>query len=101
MKYRGQAFRGGYHDYAIRRGGLEVYPRLVQGRIAAQRHDMADADVPIVADHGVDLFARRVNAGEMRGGLELRLLQHAGDRGVGALTGGTTGAIGDGNIARP
>lgn len=28
-KYRGVSFRGGYHDYAIRRGGLEVFPRLV------------------------------------------------------------------------
>ena len=28
-KFRGSDFRGGYHDYAIRRGGLEVYPRLV------------------------------------------------------------------------
>src|SRR5688572_4908625 len=28
-KYRGRDFRGGYHDYAIRRGGLQVYPRLV------------------------------------------------------------------------
>jgi circadian clock protein KaiC len=29
MKYRGQGFRGGYHDFAIRTGGLEVFPRLV------------------------------------------------------------------------
>jgi len=28
-KYRGSDFRGGFHDYAIRRGGLEVYPRLI------------------------------------------------------------------------
>ncbi len=28
-KYRGSAYRGGFHDYEIRRGGLEVYPRLV------------------------------------------------------------------------
>ncbi|GAA4338006.1 ATPase domain-containing protein [Variovorax defluvii] len=28
-KYRGQAFRGGYHDYRIVRGGLRVFPRLV------------------------------------------------------------------------
>jgi circadian clock protein KaiC len=28
-KYRGVPFRGGYHDYAIRTGGIEVYPRLV------------------------------------------------------------------------
>ncbi len=26
---RGVAFRGGYHDFSIRRGGLDVYPRLV------------------------------------------------------------------------
>lgn len=29
VKYRGQNFRGGFHDYKIVRGGLEVYPRLV------------------------------------------------------------------------
>lgn len=29
VKYRGVSFRGGYHDYAIRKGGLEVFPRLV------------------------------------------------------------------------
>lgn len=28
-KYRGQAFRGGYHDFTIRSGGVEVYPRLI------------------------------------------------------------------------
>jgi circadian clock protein KaiC len=29
VKYRGRRFRGGFHDFAIRRGGLEIYPRLV------------------------------------------------------------------------
>jgi circadian clock protein KaiC len=29
VKYRGVRVRGGYHDYVIRRGGLEVFPRLV------------------------------------------------------------------------
>ncbi|HWO25990.1 MAG TPA: ATPase domain-containing protein [Kofleriaceae bacterium] len=33
-KLRGAAFVGGYHDFAIRRGGIEVYPRLV----AADHH---------------------------------------------------------------
>ena len=28
VKYRGQAFRGGYHDFSINTGGLEVFPRL-------------------------------------------------------------------------
>jgi circadian clock protein KaiC len=29
IKYRGRKFRGGFHDFAIRTGGLEIYPRLV------------------------------------------------------------------------
>ena len=29
MKYRGHAFRGGYHDFAIKTGGVEIFPRLV------------------------------------------------------------------------
>jgi circadian clock protein KaiC len=29
VKYRGQAFRGGYHDFCIRHGGICVFPRLV------------------------------------------------------------------------
>jgi circadian clock protein KaiC len=28
VKYRGVAFRGGYHDYIIHRGGLRAFPRL-------------------------------------------------------------------------
>jgi circadian clock protein KaiC len=35
IKYRGTAFRGGYHDYLIRKGGLVVFPRLVA---AEHRH---------------------------------------------------------------
>lgn len=29
IKYRGQAFRGGYHDFTIATGGVRVFPRLV------------------------------------------------------------------------
>jgi circadian clock protein KaiC len=29
LKHRGRRFRGGYHDYTLRGGGLDVYPRLV------------------------------------------------------------------------
>jgi circadian clock protein KaiC len=29
IKYRGRRFRGGYHDFTIKTGGLEVYPRIV------------------------------------------------------------------------
>ena len=29
IKYRGSEFRGGYHDYLIKQGGLVVFPRLI------------------------------------------------------------------------
>ena len=38
MKMRGTDFRGGYHDFAIRRGGIEVFPRL----IAAEHSEVFD-----------------------------------------------------------
>ena len=28
-KYRGQGFRGGFHDFTIKTGGVQVFPRLV------------------------------------------------------------------------
>ncbi|MGZ0715915.1 ATPase domain-containing protein [Pseudomonas palleroniana] len=29
MKYRGQKYRGGFHDFTIQQGGVHVFPRLV------------------------------------------------------------------------
>jgi circadian clock protein KaiC len=42
-KMRGVSFRGGYHDFAIRRGGLDIFPRLV-----ASEHltEFADEQLP-------------------------------------------------------
>jgi circadian clock protein KaiC len=42
-KMRGVAFRGGYHDFAIRRGGLDVFPRLIA---AEHTTDFADVNLP-------------------------------------------------------
>ncbi|WP_421992150.1 ATPase domain-containing protein [Roseococcus sp.] len=41
-KYRGQAFRGGYHDFTIKTGGVEVFPRLVasEHRTGFERRQM-------------------------------------------------------------
>lgn len=36
IKYRGRDFRGGFHDYKIVRGGLQVFPRLVAADYAAE-----------------------------------------------------------------
>jgi circadian clock protein KaiC len=43
MKYRGTDFRGGYHDYVIRTGGLVVFPRLIA---AEHRHATVGARLP-------------------------------------------------------
>jgi circadian clock protein KaiC len=47
LKYRGRAFRGGYHDYQVRRGGIEVFPRLVASemRVARPRTDRIGSGV--------------------------------------------------------
>ena len=36
VKYRARKFRGGFHDFTIRTGGLEVYPRLVSAEHKAE-----------------------------------------------------------------
>ena len=51
VKYRGVKFRGGYHDFVIKQGGIEVFPRLVaaEHRQIAPRaklpSDIAELDV--------------------------------------------------------
>jgi circadian clock protein KaiC len=42
-KMRGVPFRGGYHDFSIRTGGLDIYPRLVA---AEHSHDFVEHDLP-------------------------------------------------------
>jgi circadian clock protein KaiC len=37
LKYRGQPFRGGYHDFTIETGGLQVFPRLVASEYRTRR----------------------------------------------------------------
>ncbi|MFO0796659.1 MAG: ATPase domain-containing protein [Gemmataceae bacterium] len=39
VKFRGSSFRGGFHDYVIRRGGIEVFPRLVAAEHRPPQHD--------------------------------------------------------------
>ena len=39
VKYRGQSFRGGYHDFVIKTGGVAVFPRLraIEHKMGFQR----------------------------------------------------------------
>jgi len=46
-KLRGCAFREGYHDYIIRTGGMEVFPRLIAAEYRAQRRtNVAHSGIP-------------------------------------------------------
>jgi circadian clock protein KaiC len=39
IKLRGVEFHGGYHDFTIRRGGIELYPRLVAAKGGEEKSD--------------------------------------------------------------
>src|SRR5262245_2347835 len=71
------------------------------GRIAAQRHNVSHAEIPIISDDAVNLLAWGGDAGEMGGGGERRLAQHARDCGGAGLAGRAAAAIGHRNVARP
>ncbi|EHK52236.1 circadian clock protein kaiC [Mesorhizobium alhagi CCNWXJ12-2] len=49
IKMRGVELRGGYHDFVIRPGGVEVFPRLVAGD-----HDQTAGGRPALSGNGVD-----------------------------------------------
>ena len=59
-KYRGQAFRDGFHDYKIVRGGLQVFPRLV-----AAEHALPQ--VQTRASSGLPQFDKLLGGGIERG----------------------------------
>jgi circadian clock protein KaiC len=45
IKYRGRRFRGGYHDFSIETGGIQVFPRLVSAEHrAAFSRDLVATD---------------------------------------------------------
>jgi circadian clock protein KaiC len=50
MKMRGIAFRGGFHDFTIERGGLSIFPRL----IAAEHHREFVGDTISSGSTGLD-----------------------------------------------
>ncbi len=50
IKMRGMAFRGGFHDMKIVRGGIEVYPRLV----ASEHHTRFTGELTSSGNAGLD-----------------------------------------------
>lgn len=57
-KYRGRTFRGGYHDFAIRTGGVCVFPRLVaaehRGRVGRANVSSGVTALDALLGGGVD-----------------------------------------------
>jgi len=70
MKYRGQPFRGGYHDFTIKTGGVEVFPRLV----AAEHRKRTRS---LVLTSGIGEFDRLLGGG-IEGGSSTLVLGPAG-----------------------
>jgi circadian clock protein KaiC len=58
LKFRGVRFRGGYHDYVIRRGGIEVFPRLIasEHRPSVEMEKLASglAEMDILLGGGIE-----------------------------------------------
>ena len=55
-KFRGRAYRGGFHDFLIRTGGLDVFPRL----IAAEHRERAEGGMIV---SGVPAFDHLLGGG--------------------------------------
>src|SRR6185437_1489001 len=93
FKLRGREFKGGFHDYVIRRGGLTIFPRL----IAAEHHaDYSDeepvcssiAELDRLLGGGLDRGTGTLvigPAGSGKSSLTLQFLAAAMDRGEKAL----------------
>ena len=81
-KMRSRAFRGGYHDYVIRKGGLEIFPRLVA---AEHDHGFDDhgavtsgvADLDTLLDGGIDRGTSTLIMGPAGSGKSTLALQYA------------------------
>jgi circadian clock protein KaiC len=79
LKYRGQAFHGGYHDFIIQTGGVEVFPRLIASVYRARTKssvlstDIAELDK--LMGGGVDSGSSTLIIGPAGTGKSLLVLQ--------------------------
>jgi circadian clock protein KaiC len=87
-KLRGRQFRGGFHDMRIRRGGLEVFPRLVAAEhrqmLPAEKVPSGIAELDQLLGGGVDCGASTLfigAAGTGKSSLAAQFVSAAADRG--------------------
>jgi circadian clock protein KaiC len=90
-KYRGVKYRGGYHDFAIRTGGIVVYPRLVASEhrddFAPQRLASGLPEVDELLGGGIDRGTSTLimgPAGAGKSALAMQYVTAAAERGENA-----------------
>ncbi|HKR44460.1 MAG TPA: ATPase domain-containing protein [Paraburkholderia sp.] len=78
-KYRGQAFRGGYHDFTIKRGGVSVFPRLVAAehrtRFARKQMTSGVAELDALLGGGIEQGSSTLVLGPAGTGKSIFVLQ--------------------------
>jgi circadian clock protein KaiC len=80
-KMRGRAFRGGFHDFVIRRGGLEIFPRLVAASHPEGGRDRPPAlsgvvELDTLVGGGLDYGTTALVIGPSGSGKSTLVLQH-------------------------
>jgi circadian clock protein KaiC len=88
VKYRAQSYRGGYHDFAIKQGGMMVFPRLVasEHRTEFNRHTISSniGELDDLLGGGVDVGSSALLLGPAGAGktiLTLHFVRAAVERG--------------------
>jgi circadian clock protein KaiC len=80
-KYRGHAFRGGYHDFSIRTGGVAVFPRLVAAehrtRFVRDRSTSGNAELDALLGGGIEQGSSTLVLGPAGTGKSLFTIQFA------------------------
>jgi circadian clock protein KaiC len=81
IKYRGQQFRGGFHDFIIATGGVQIFPRLVAGehKTGFTRHVLTSgiAGLDALLGGGVEKGSGTLLMGPAGSGKSLLALQFA------------------------
>ena len=80
VKCRGQPFRGGYHDFIIDKGGVQIFPRLVaaehRGGFAGKTHRSGIAELDLLLGGGISAGSSTLILGPAGTGKSLLILHY-------------------------
>ena len=79
LKYRGHVVRGGFHDFSIKTGGLEVYPRLIssehRGSVDVGTLSSGNAELDALLCGGLERGSSTLALGPAGAGKSVLMLQ--------------------------